>query len=105
MNAFSFKVFDANLTSGASWSAHTVQLFALTAGCGYVYSSSNDGGIRVWTPKGEKVKELPPTGGDVGVLHIFGNNVYAGDEAGNVSFCGILMPIYQLNDSSLLSLA
>ncbi|XP_026329599.1 uncharacterized protein LOC113237383 [Hyposmocoma kahamanoa] len=80
----SIKVFDANLTSGASWSAHTVQLFALTAGCGYVYSSSNDGGIRVWTPKGEKVKELPPTGGDVGVLHIFGNNVYAGDEAGNV---------------------
>lgn len=85
MKTFLFQTFDANLTPGASWSAHVVQLFALAAGYGHVYSSSNDGGIRVWTPKGEKVKELPPTGGDVGILHIFGNNVYAGDEAGNVS--------------------
>lgn len=77
------------MSPGASWSAHAVQLFALAAGCGHVYSSSNDGGIRVWTPKGEKVKELPTTGGDVGIIHVFENYVYAGDETGNVSIYAI----------------
>ncbi|XP_049866886.1 uncharacterized protein LOC126367426 [Pectinophora gossypiella] len=84
----SIKVFDAKLTPGASWAAHSVQLFALAAGNGKVYSSSNDGGIRVWTQKGEKIKELPKSEGsegDTGILHVFGKELYAGDETGNVT--------------------
>lgn len=65
-----------------------MQLFALAAGGGFVYSSSNDGGIRVWSGgsgSADKIAELPPTGGDVGTLHVFGKELYAGDETGNVS--------------------
>lgn len=73
------------MTAEASWQAHAVQAFALATGGNYVYSASNDGGIRVWSEKGDKIAELPSSGADVGTLHVFGNDVYAGDEAGSVS--------------------
>lgn len=38
----------------------------------------------MWTAKGEKVTELPTTGVDVGTLHVFDKELYAGDEGGNV---------------------
>lgn len=68
-----------------SWAAHAVQPFALAISGGNVYSSSNDGGIRVWSLTGDKISELPSTGADVGALHVFDKHVYAGDEDGNVS--------------------
>lgn len=48
----------------------------------------------MWTAKGEKVTELPTTGVDVGTLHVFDKELYAGDEGGNV--CTYL-PIYLRN--------
>ncbi|XP_026746782.1 uncharacterized protein LOC113508026 [Trichoplusia ni] len=77
--------FDANLTPKEAWSAHAVQPFALATSGANLYSSSNDGGIKVWSATGDKITELPATGADVGALHIFGDNVYAGDEAGNIA--------------------
>ncbi|XP_059054332.1 uncharacterized protein LOC131848472 [Achroia grisella] len=80
----SIKSFNADLTPAASWTAHTVQPFALAAHNDNVYSSSNDGGIRVWSADGEKIIELRTADADVGVLHVFDEGVYAGDESGNV---------------------
>ncbi|XP_075969580.1 uncharacterized protein LOC142972384 [Anticarsia gemmatalis] len=80
----SIKSFAADLTPKDSWAAHAVQPFALATGNGYLYSSSNDGGIRVWSPSGQKITELQSTGADVGTLQVFGTNVYAGDEDGNI---------------------
>ncbi|KAI5633098.1 hypothetical protein NE865_14226 [Phthorimaea operculella] len=91
----SIKSFDAKLSPGASWAAHSVQPFALAAGNGHVYSSSNDGGVKVWTPQGEKVAQMEASEGDIGILHVFGKQVCAGDEKGNVM-------IYQ--DNSLKAL-
>ncbi|KAJ0180521.1 hypothetical protein K1T71_003925 [Dendrolimus kikuchii] len=76
--------YNTDLSSATSWAAHAVQPFAIAAGGGTVYSSSNDGGIRVWTPEGTKLKELPITGGDIGSIYVFDKHVYAGDEVGNV---------------------
>ncbi|XP_028041675.1 uncharacterized protein LOC114251559 [Bombyx mandarina] len=76
--------YSADLSSNTSWPAHSVQLFALAAGEGNIYSSSNDGCIRVWNSDGEKIKEFPLNGGDVGVLRVFGKQVFAGDEIGNI---------------------
>ncbi|CAH2073977.1 unnamed protein product, partial [Iphiclides podalirius] len=78
--------FDANLKPGSKWPAHETQVFALTAAKGNVYSSSIDGGVRVWTASGDKVTEYPPTGGDIGALHVHENQLIAGDESGNVVF-------------------
>ncbi|KAL0893892.1 hypothetical protein ABMA27_013992 [Loxostege sticticalis] len=80
----SVKTFDANLAPGVSWTAHGVQLFAIAAHAGNVYTSSNDGGIRVWSSQGEKVAELKTADADIGALRVFGKELYAGDEAGNV---------------------
>lgn len=79
--------YDANLSPGASWSAHASQLFSLDAAGGRVYSASNDGGVRVWTDEGEKLCNFPHTEGDIESLHVYGTNVFTGDEVGNVS-CG-----------------
>ncbi|XP_068629628.1 uncharacterized protein [Battus philenor] len=76
--------FDKNLSPGASWSAHEMQLFALTAANGNLYSSSYDGGVRVWSSNGSKVAELPSTGGDIGALYVCENQLISGDEGGNV---------------------
>lgn len=78
--------YDSNLTHEKSWSAHGVQIFALVADQSRVYSTSNDGGIRIWSTEGEKLKELPTTGADVGILRLYGKELYAGDEGGNVSY-------------------
>ncbi|CAG9783737.1 unnamed protein product [Diatraea saccharalis] len=80
----SVKTFDANLSPGVSWSAHSVQLFAIAAQHGKVYTSSNDAGIRVWSADGVKEAELPNAGSDVGVLRVFDKELYVGDEGGNV---------------------
>lgn len=64
-----------------------MQPFALAAGGGRVYSASNDGGVRVWGEDGSKVTELTIAGPDVGTLRIFGGELYAGDEGGNVRAC------------------
>lgn len=74
------------MTPGVSWSAHAVQPFALAAGEGKVYSSSNDGGIRVWSAEGQKITELRTGDADVISLTFFGTDVViTGDEDGNVS--------------------
>lgn len=86
-----FQSYNADLSSASSWAAHAVQPFAIAAGGDSVYSSSNDGGIRVWTPEGTKIKELPTSEGDIGSIYVFDKHVYAGDEMGNVS---ILLNIY-----------
>ncbi|XP_013182306.1 PREDICTED: uncharacterized protein LOC106128454 [Papilio xuthus] len=83
--------YDKNLSPGEKWTAHETQVFALTAANGNVYSSSNDGGVRVWSATGVKVAELPPTGGDIGALCVHNNQLIAGDESGNVV-------IYENND-------
>lgn len=83
--------YSADLSSNTSWPAHSVQLFALAAGEGNIYSSSNDGCIRVWKSDGEKIKEFPLNGGDVGVLRVFGKQVFAGDEIGNVGIYHIII--------------
>ncbi|OWR49495.1 uncharacterized protein LOC116767596 [Danaus plexippus] len=76
--------YDEHLNPSSSWMAHGVQLFALAASEGKVYSASNDGGVRVWTSAGDKISELPPPDGDIGSLCVFGKLLYAGDELGNV---------------------
>lgn len=78
------KSFDAKLNPKQSWTAHAVQPFALATGNGYIYSSSNDGAIRVWSPLGQKITELQTCGADVGALLVFDSLVYAGDEDGNI---------------------
>ncbi|CAH0406501.1 unnamed protein product [Chilo suppressalis] len=78
------RTFDANLSPGVSWPAHGVQLFAIAAIHGKVYTSSNDAGIRVWSAEGEKQAELTTAEEDVGVLRVFDKCLYAGDESGNV---------------------
>ncbi|XP_072943923.1 uncharacterized protein [Epargyreus clarus] len=83
-DAGTIETFDEKLSPGPTWAAHGVQLFAIAAGDGRVYSSSNDGGVRVWTANGEKVAELKSTGADIGAIQVFANHVYAGDEDGNV---------------------
>ncbi|XP_063821748.1 uncharacterized protein LOC135071844 [Ostrinia nubilalis] len=81
----SVKTFDANLTPGVAWSAHGVQVFAIAAQGGKVYTASNDGGIKVWSDQGNKVADLKTTGdGDICALRVFDKELYAGDEAGNV---------------------
>ncbi|KAJ8722723.1 hypothetical protein PYW07_003903 [Mythimna separata] len=80
----SIKSFDGKLAPKESWTAHGVQPFALATDGETLYSSSNDGGIRVWSLTGDKIAELPPTGADVGALHVFDKRVYAGDEGGNI---------------------
>ncbi|KAJ8725645.1 hypothetical protein PYW08_003828 [Mythimna loreyi] len=80
----SIKSFDGKLAPKESWAAHGVQPFALATDGETLYSSSNDGGIKVWSLTGEKIAELPSTGADVGALHLFDKQVYAGDEAGNI---------------------
>ncbi|KAH9630721.1 hypothetical protein HF086_004012 [Spodoptera exigua] len=80
----SIKTFEANLTPKESWTAHAVQPFALATDGDTLYSSSNDGGIRVWSMKGDQITELPSSGADVGALHVFDRQLYAGDEDGNV---------------------
>lgn len=85
IDTFDKQSFDLNLSPGASWKAHEVQVFALTANDGKVYSSSNDGGIRIWTSEGQKVSELPAPDADVESINMHGKLLYAGDEAGNVS--------------------
>lgn len=50
-----------------------------------MYSSSNDGGVRVWTAEGQKITELPHCGTDVAALTISGTYIITGDEGGNVS--------------------
>lgn len=82
---FIFKSFDAKLSPKESWAAHGVQPFALATDGETLYSSSNDGGIKVWSLTGDKIAELPSTGADVGALQVFDKQVYAGDEGGNVS--------------------
>lgn len=77
--------FDAKLTPKESWAAHAVQPFALATDGNTLYSSSNDGGIKVWSTTGDKITELPSTGADVGAIHMYDKQVYAGDEDGNVS--------------------
>lgn len=77
--------YDANLNPGTSWPAHTVQIFALAAGGGKVYSSSNDGGVKVWTTEGQKITELPHNEVDIAAVTISGTDVITGDEDGNVS--------------------
>lgn len=62
-----------------------MQPFALATDGDTLYSSSNDGGIRVWSMKGDQVTELSSTGADVGALHVYDRQLYAGDEDGNVS--------------------
>ncbi|CAB3242174.1 unnamed protein product [Arctia plantaginis] len=79
------KSFDGKLSPKESWQAHGVQLFALATGNNYLYSSSNDGGIRVWTLTGQKVTELPFAGADIGTVQVFGSHVYGGDESGNIT--------------------
>lgn len=81
----SIKSYNADLSLFASWLAHSVQPFALAALGGFVYSASNDGGIKVWSSQGEKVKEFPPSDADVVSLHIFNKQLFAGDEVGTVS--------------------
>lgn len=81
---FLFQSYDKNLSSGADWTAHESQVFALSAANGFVYSSSYDGGVRVWSAKGDKIAELPPTGGDIGDLCVHENQLISGDESGNV---------------------
>nr|XP_026495110.1 uncharacterized protein LOC113399982 [Vanessa tameamea] len=76
--------FDDNLTPGTSWTAHEVQLFALAANEDKVYSSSNDGGLKVWTSDGAKTMEFPASEGDIGSICVNGKHVYAGDELGNI---------------------
>ncbi|CAG4981061.1 unnamed protein product [Parnassius apollo] len=76
--------FDKNLSPGVTWPAHETQVFALTASEGKVYSSSNDGGVRVWTSDSNKITELPSTGGDVGALYVYEQKLFTGDESGNV---------------------
>ncbi|CAH2259276.1 uncharacterized protein LOC120624689 [Pararge aegeria] len=76
--------FDSNLSPGASWTAHAVQLFALSANYGKVYSTSNDGGIRIWTSEGDKVSELPAPNADIESICLHEKYVYAGDEQGNI---------------------
>ncbi|XP_034840256.1 uncharacterized protein [Maniola hyperantus] len=76
--------FESNLSPGASWKAHDVQLFALSANDGKVYSASNDGGIRIWTSEGDKISELPAPDADIESIHVHGKYVYAGDEGGNI---------------------
>ncbi|XP_023947482.2 uncharacterized protein LOC112052578 [Bicyclus anynana] len=83
-DAGSILTFDSNLSPGASWTAHAVQLFALTASDGKLYSASNDGGIRIWTYDGQKISELPIPDADVESICTHGNYVYAGDELGNI---------------------
>ena len=68
-----------------SWAAHAVQPFALATDGNTLYSSSNDGGIKVWSVSGDKITELPSTGADVGALQVYEKQLYAGDEDGNVS--------------------
>ncbi|XP_053625626.1 uncharacterized protein LOC128683738 [Plodia interpunctella] len=80
----SIKSFDQDLNLVSSWPAHAVQIFAVAAGNGSVYSASNDGGVRVWSADGQKIVELTTAGPDVGVLRVFGKAVYVGDEGGNV---------------------
>lgn len=80
----SIKAFDTDLTPKESWTAHAVQPFALATDGDTLYSSSNDGGIRVWSMKGDQVTELSSTGADVGALHVYDRQLYAGDEDGNI---------------------
>lgn len=77
--------YDAKLFPGASWSAHASHVFALDAAAGKVYSASNDGGVRVWSDQGEKLQDLAHSDGDIEALHVYGNNVFTGDEVGTVS--------------------
>ncbi|XP_026758065.2 uncharacterized protein LOC113517560 [Galleria mellonella] len=80
----SIKSFNADLSPAVAWAAHGVQIFAIAAHNGNVYSSSNDGGIRVWSAEGEKITELQAADADIGTLRVFDNGLYAGDENGNV---------------------
>ncbi|CAH2086492.1 unnamed protein product [Euphydryas editha] len=76
--------FDANLLPGTSWTAHAVQPFAIAASEDKVYSTSNDGGLRVWTFNGDKITEYPASEADIGSISVSGKHVYAGDELGNI---------------------
>lgn len=81
-----FQSYDANLTPATSWQAHAVQPFALTAGAGKVFSSSNDGGVKVWNAEGKKITQLTPSDMDISALTTLGTSVLlTGDEGGNVS--------------------
>lgn len=62
-----------------------MQLFALAASNGKVYSSSNDGGVRIWTSDGEKIAELSASEADIGSITVCDKYLYAGDELGNVN--------------------
>ncbi|CAK1552054.1 unnamed protein product [Leptosia nina] len=73
-----------DLSPVTKWSAHEVQIFAIAANETNVYTSSNDGLLKVWTTKGEKVTEIPTSGADIGALFILDKELYTGDEGGNV---------------------
>ncbi|XP_041977188.1 uncharacterized protein LOC121731682 [Aricia agestis] len=77
--------FDNGLTPAVKWQAHEVQLFAISAGNGKVYSASNDGGVRIWNSSGEKIGELPALEGDIGSITVHDKYVYVGDEIGNIA--------------------
>ncbi|XP_045491268.1 uncharacterized protein LOC123691084 [Colias croceus] len=81
----SIECLNADLSASAKWLAHDVQLFAIAASDKHVYSTSNDGTIRVWTFNGDKVVEIATVGTDIGALYILnGKQLYAGDEGGNI---------------------
>uniref|UniRef100_A0A2A4JVX5 Anaphase-promoting complex subunit 4 WD40 domain-containing protein n=1 Tax=Heliothis virescens TaxID=7102 RepID=A0A2A4JVX5_HELVI len=81
----SIKAFDEKLVAKESWAAHAVQPFALATDGAVLYSSSNDGAIKVWSMTGDKIAELPSTGADVGSLYVYDKQLYAGDEDGNIT--------------------
>ncbi|XP_038215710.1 uncharacterized protein LOC119835126 [Zerene cesonia] len=81
----SIECLNADLSPSAKWLAHDVQLFAIAASDKHVYSTSNDGTIRVWTFNGDKVVEIATVGTDIGALYILNDKqLYAGDEGGNI---------------------
>ncbi|CAH4032040.1 uncharacterized protein LOC123710873 [Pieris brassicae] len=77
-------VLNENLQFETKWTAHEVQIFAIAISKTNVYTSSNDGCIKVWTLKGEKVTELRTDGAEIGAMFVLGEELYAGDEGGNI---------------------
>ncbi|GBP30451.1 hypothetical protein EVAR_20904_1 [Eumeta japonica] len=86
-----------------SWSAHAVQVFALAAADGHVYSASNDGGVKSWSPAGELKATLPVSEGDTTVLRLYGNELYAGDEVGNLLLQVDCTSTYLLHKRTLIT--
>lgn len=74
-----------------------MQLFALAASNGKVYSTSNDGGVRVWSSDGEKIAEFPASEADIGSVTVCDKHVYTGDELGNVITYNNYMQFGKLN--------